>query len=52
MGCGKKHYILQTKGNNLFVWGNVFKEFSKDTHTEGFHLIENLDELFDNGKIE
>ena len=25
MGCGAKHYIILTKDNNYFCWGNVFK---------------------------
>ena len=26
LGCGRKHYIIVTKDNNLLTWGNVFKE--------------------------
>ena len=26
MACGRKHYVILNKDNNLMVWGNVFKE--------------------------
>jgi alpha-tubulin suppressor-like RCC1 family protein len=50
IGCGRKHYIIVTKDNNLLVWGNVFKE-GKTEHTEGFDLYYG-DTLFADGKIE
>jgi alpha-tubulin suppressor-like RCC1 family protein len=30
MGCGRKHYIIVTKDNNLMAWGNVLKEKNND----------------------
>ena len=26
MTCGRRHYVLWNKDNQLAVWGNVFKE--------------------------
>ena len=25
-GCGRRHYIMVTNDNNIYAWGNVFKE--------------------------
>ena len=51
MGCGAKHYIILTKDNNFFCWGNVFKDQSKIENTEGFGLAHG-DDLFDHGTIQ
>ena len=26
ISCGRRHYVMVNKHNQLFVWGNVFKE--------------------------
>mmetsp|Transcript_8544 Transcript_8544/g.14407 ORF Transcript_8544/g.14407 Transcript_8544/m.14407 type:complete len:367 (+) Transcript_8544:142-1242(+) len=44
MRCGRKHYILLDKNNDLFVWGNVFTEISLE-QTEGFFKYQG-DKLF------
>ena len=49
MACGRKHYILVTKDNNIMVWGNVFKDKS-DEHSEGFSFHYG-DSIFDDGKV-
>jgi alpha-tubulin suppressor-like RCC1 family protein len=53
MGCGRKHYIIVTKDNNLLTWGNVFKEKSNDPsqQTEGFTITYG-DSMFDGGQID
>ena len=51
MECGRKHYILVTEDNNLWVWGNIFKERADiDNQTEGFALYPSH-EYFDGGLI-
>jgi len=49
MGCGRRHYILVTKDNNLLVWGGVFKE-KVELQSEGFSFHYG-DSLFEGGKI-
>ena len=49
MACGRKHYIIINKNNNLMVWGNVYKEKCVK-ESEGFGLYFGND-LFDNGNI-
>ena len=53
MGCGRKHYIIVTKDNNILTWGNVFKEKVTDPNllTEGFSFHYG-DCLFDGHQIE
>jgi len=47
MACGRKHYILVTKDNNLHTWGDVFKERPDPYNfTEGFDLFHG-DTLFE-----
>lgn len=54
MGCGRKHYIIVTKDNNILTWGNVFKEKADPTQmTEGFSFYYGDSEsLFDGAQIE
>jgi hypothetical protein len=52
MGCGRKHYIVVTKDNNLLTWGNVFKEKTTDPsqQTEGFSFYYG-DSMFNGSQI-
>lgn len=51
LACGRKHYVLLNKHNQLMVWGNVFSEkIEKKNQSEGFSLHFG-DALFDGGKI-
>lgn len=49
MTCGRKHYVILNKNNQLLVWGNVFKE-KPQAEIEGFGLYFG-DSLFDGGKV-
>lgn len=47
--CGRKHYVILTHNNQLYVWGNLFKE-KPVSESEGFGLYFG-DDLFNKGKI-
>lgn len=49
LACGKKHYAVLSKENNLITWGNIFKE-KPSVESEGFGLHFG-DTLFDGGKV-
>jgi len=49
LSCGRKHYVVLNKNNQLMVWGNVFKEKAQ-LEKEGFGLYFG-DSLFEGGKI-
>ena len=49
MQCGRKHYVVLNKDNQLMVWGNVFKE-KPALERDGFGLHFG-DTLFNGGKI-
>jgi len=49
MTCGRRHYVLWNKNNQLLVWGNVLKEKpAKELDGFGLHFG---DSLFDGGHI-
>ncbi len=47
--CGRKHYVILNKHNQMMVWGSVFKE-KPQKESDGFGLYFG-DSLFDGGKI-
>lgn len=47
--CGRKHYVILNKHNQMMVWGNVFKEKAQK-ESDGFGLYFG-DSLFDGGQI-
>ncbi len=49
MACGRKHYMLLNEDNQLYVWGNVFKQKS-EVQSEGFFHFDG-DKLFEEGEI-
>jgi hypothetical protein len=49
MCCGRKHYVLLNKNNQLLIWGNIFKEKPVSSQ-DGFGLYFG-DNLFGGGKI-
>lgn len=49
MTCGRKHYVLWNRSNQILAWGNVFKEKPhKDIDKFGLHFASTL---FDGGSI-
>ena len=49
MTCGRRHYVLWNKHNQLLVWGGVFKE-KPSKEQDGFGLYFG-DQLFEGGRI-
>ena len=49
MACGRKHYALVNDNNQMFVWGNVFKDKS-EVNVDGFNLYFG-DTMFQDEKI-
>lgn len=49
MTCGRRHYVLWNKSNQLAVFGNVFKDKSEN-QKDGFGLYFGS-ELFNGGKV-
>ncbi len=49
MTCGRRHYVLWNKKDELMVWGGVFKEKAEKSE-DGFGLYSGK-QLFDGGKI-
>ena len=49
MTCGRRHYVLWNKNNQLMVWGGVFKEKAAQ-ESDGFGLYYGSS-LFDGGHI-
>ena len=47
--CGRRHYVLWNKNNQMAVWGNVFKE-KAHSEKDGFGFYYGND-LFNGGKI-
>jgi alpha-tubulin suppressor-like RCC1 family protein len=47
--CGRKHYLVLNKDNQMMVWGNIFKE-KPAVQRDGFGLYFG-DSLFNGGKI-
>jgi hypothetical protein len=49
MTCGRRHYVLWNKNNQLMVWGGVFKE-KPEKECDGFGLYYGSS-LFEGGNI-
>jgi hypothetical protein len=49
MACGKKHYVIWNKQNQLLVWGNIIKEKAIE-EMDGFGLHQG-ESLFEGGRI-
>lgn len=47
--CGRKHYVVLNKHNNMLVWGSVFKE-KEAKNSDGFGLYFG-DQIFEGGQI-
>jgi alpha-tubulin suppressor-like RCC1 family protein len=49
LACGRKHYVVLNKHNQMMVWGNVFGQ-KPTKEVDGFGLYFG-DSLFDGGKV-
>lgn len=47
--CGKQHYVVLDKDNNLHTVGHIFKEKAEQTH-DGFGVYDG-DQIFEGNKV-